>query len=164
MSPVLGVKSFPTLLAAAMSGGVSVDLDRSFLIQAVLFLFVIWALKPLLFDPVLRIFEEREKRTDGARVEAREMQEDAGQLLTKYEHELERVHQVAAEERDKLRTETTKLENEILEEARTVSGRILDDGRKEISDEVAKIRFDLGKRSEQLAREMATSILGKEVS
>lgn len=164
MSLILGAQTSPALFAAAMGGGVSVDLDRSFLFQAVLFLFALWALKPLLFDPVLRIFEEREKRSDGARAEAREMQEDAGGLLKKYERELERVHQVAAEEREKLRTETAKLEGEILEEARSVTAKVLADGRKTVAEDVAKIRFDLGKRSEQLAREMASRILGKELS
>ncbi len=161
---VLGAQSSSLVLAAAMGGGVSVDLDRSFLFQAVVFLVVIWLLKPLLFDPVLRIFEERERRTDGARDEAREMQEEAGSLLRKYEHELVRVHQVAAEVREQNRNETTKLENEILEEARASTTQILSDGRKNIEDEVGKIRFDLGKRSQQLAGDVASRILGKGAS
>ena len=57
-------------------------------------------LKPLLFDPVLKVFSLREERTEGARATARELQEKAGELLQKYEKELERVHQVAAEERE----------------------------------------------------------------
>ena len=37
--------------------------------------------------------------SDGARAEARKMQEEAGELLRKYEAELDRVNRVAAEER-----------------------------------------------------------------
>ncbi len=141
----------------------NIDLDLSFTLQMLLFAALIVALKPLLFDPVLRIFEERERRTDGARDEAREMQERAGELLEKYEAELSRVGRAAAEERERMRAETTRLENEILAEARAGTARILDQGRKDIADQVEAIRFDLGRQSERLARQIAARALGREV-
>lgn len=150
--------------AMAMSGGgISIDFDRTFVVQMVIFSALIVVLKPLLFDPVLRVFEEREKRTEGARAQARKLQEDAGALLRKYERELERVHQVAGEERDRLRAETTKLEAEILGEARAVTARLVEDGRKKIEADVGSIRFDLGRQTEQLSRDIATRVLGREV-
>jgi F-type H+-transporting ATPase subunit b len=129
----------------------------------VLFALLVVILKPLLFDPVLKVFDEREKRTEGARAEARAMQEKAGTLLRKYERELEKVNQVAAEERDRLRTETIRLEGEILREARSVATKIVEDGRGRIHTEVSKIRFDLGRQSEQVARDIATRVLGRDV-
>ena len=86
---------------------------------------LIVVLKPLLFDPVLKVFALREERTEGARATARELQEKAGELLQRYEKELERVKQVAADERDILRSETTKLKAEILGEAREATTRIM---------------------------------------
>jgi F-type H+-transporting ATPase subunit b len=148
-----------------MSGaGVTVDLDITFLVQMGLFALLVLILKPLLFDPVLRIFEEREKRTEGARGDARKMQEEAGELLRKYERELERVNGVAAEERDKLRTETSKLEAQILDEAREVTTKIAEDGRKKISEQAAAIRFELGRSAELLSRQIASRVLGREVN
>src|SRR3954453_8637843 len=61
------------------------DFDLSFLLQMLVFASLIVVLRPLLFDPVLRVFEERERRTDGARDSARAMQEEAGALLSRYE-------------------------------------------------------------------------------
>ncbi len=152
------------LAAIIAAGGVTVDLDRSFLIQAVAFLIVLLALKPMLFDPVLRIFEEREKRTEGARGEARDMQEEAGVLLRKYQREFERVNLVAAEERDRIRAETSKLEAQILDEARAVATRTADEGRTKMNQEVSRIQFDLGKHSADLSRDIASQVLGREVS
>lgn len=152
------------MLGAAMSGGISIDFDKTFVLQMCIFVVLILVLKPLLFDPVLKVFEEREKRTDGARAEARTMQEEAGQLLRRYEAELEKIHRVAAEERDHLRAETTKLEAEILREARTVSTRVVEDGRKKIEAEIGAIRVDLGRQTEQIAGAVATRVLGREVS
>jgi F-type H+-transporting ATPase subunit b len=54
----------------------AIDFDLTFVLQMLLFAALIVVLRPLLFDPVLRVFEEREKRTDGARQSARQMQEE----------------------------------------------------------------------------------------
>ncbi|MBK7584379.1 MAG: ATP synthase F0 subunit B [Myxococcales bacterium] len=151
------------MLGAAMSGGISIDFDKTFVLQMLIFATLIVVLKPLLFDPVLKVFEEREKRTEGARAEAREMQEEAGQLLRRYEAEVENIHRVASEERDHLRAETSKLEAEILNDARALTTRVVEDGRKKIETEVNGIRFDLGRQTEQIAREVAARVLGREV-
>lgn len=151
------------LLAAAGGSAVNVDFDALFVVQMLMFIALVVVLKPILFDPVLRVFEEREKRTDGAREEARQMQRRAGELLVKYESELRRIGEVAAQERDKIRAETAKLEAQILNEAREATTRIIDHGRKQIAEQVDHIRFDLGKRSEQLARDIASQALGRQV-
>ena len=39
----------------------------------------------MLFDPMLKLFEEREKRIDGAKVQARHIDEKSAGALTKYE-------------------------------------------------------------------------------
>jgi len=145
----------------AMAGGVPLDFDRTVLVQIIVFTFLILVLKPLLFDPVLKVFALREERTEGARATARELQEKAGELLQRYEKELERVHQVAAEERDRLRSETSKLEAQILNEAREVTTRLVEDGRRKIETEVNAIRFDLGKESERVAQMIVDRVSGQ---
>jgi F-type H+-transporting ATPase subunit b len=145
----------------AMAGGVPLDFDRTVLVQIIIFTLLIVVLKPLLFDPVLKVFAMREERTEGARATARELQEKAGELLQRYEKELERVHQVAAEERDRLRSETSKLEAEILREGREVTSRIVEDGRRKIETEVNAIRFDLGKESERVAQMIVERVSGQ---
>jgi F-type H+-transporting ATPase subunit b len=153
----------PLLAFAAGGGGVNIDFDLSVVAQMVLFALLIVVLKPLLFDPVLKVFEEREKRTEGAKAEARKMQEQAGELLTRYERELERVHQVAAQEREKIRSETARLEQEILAQGRQVATDIVEQGRSKIDQEVRAIQFELGRQSEQLARQIAGRVLGRDL-
>lgn len=148
---------------SAAAGGVVIDFDLTFIIQMLFFLALVVALKPLLFDPLLKVFEAREERTEGAKDSARQMQNEAGALLERYEAELLRVNAVAAEERDKIRAETSRLESEILQEARDATAAIIEAGRRDISDQVQKIRFDLGKQSEQLGRDIASRALGRDV-
>jgi F-type H+-transporting ATPase subunit b len=148
----------------ASGGGVAIDADYTVLYQMALFVVLMLVLQPLLFDPVLRIFALREQRTEGEKARARELDERAGEILERYQRELERVHQVAAEEREHLRSETAKLEAEILGEARAATARIVDEGRQKIASEMQAIQFDLGKESERLSRQIAERVLGREVN
>ena len=149
----------------AMSGSpIDLDFNNVVVFQAFIFVFLIVVLKPLLFDPMLKVFGLREERTEGARETARELEEQAGELLTRYEAELTRVNQAAAEERDRLRAEATKLEAQILKEAREAAAKIVEDGRRRIETEVNAIRFELGKQSERLASDIATRVLGREAN
>jgi F-type H+-transporting ATPase subunit b len=148
-----------------MSGSpIELDFNNIVVFQIVIFVALILILKPLLFDPMLKVFALREERTEGARDSARELDEQAGELLTRYEAELTRVNQAAAEERDRLRAETTKLEAQILNEARAAAAKIVEDGRRKIETEVNAIRFELGKQSERLASDIATRVLGREAN
>jgi F-type H+-transporting ATPase subunit b len=91
------------------------------------------------------------------------MQRRAGELLEKYEAELANVGRAAAEERDRVRSETTRLENEIINQARDATAKILAEGRGQIADQVTKIRSELERESERLAHQLAARALGREV-
>ncbi len=148
----------------ALSGGVSLDFDNTVVFQIAIFILLMFLLEPLLFAPVLRIFALREERTEGAKALARQLDEQAGELYQRYQRELERVNRVAAEERDRVRAETSKLESEILREARSATARVVDDGRKQIAAEMTRIRFDLGRESERLSQDIVTRVLGREAN
>jgi F-type H+-transporting ATPase subunit b len=152
--------ALPHLLASA----ISIDFDLTFLAQFVLFTAFITLLKPLLFDPLLKVFEEREKRTDGAKKEAREMDAEAGELLVRYQAELERVRLEAGREREKLRAETAKLEAKIMAEARAETAKILETGKARIAAEVTELRKELDRTKPELAAQIASRILDREVA
>ncbi|MCU0690395.1 MAG: ATP synthase F0 subunit B [Polyangiaceae bacterium] len=149
--------------AAAGGGGVTVDFDGSVLIQFAVFLVLFIVIKPVLLDPFLRVVEEREKRTDGAKADARKMDEMAADIIRRYESELEKVRRVANEERERLRAEAQKLEARILGEARTEAERVTEHGKGAIQKEADAIRFELGRVSASASSEIATKVLGREV-
>ncbi|MCC6215864.1 MAG: ATP synthase F0 subunit B [Polyangiaceae bacterium] len=147
----------------AGGGGVTIDFDKSLFVQLALFTALLVVMKPLLVDPMLRIFEAREKRTDGERASAREMEEKAGELLKRYETELGEVRRVAAEERERTRAELAKLEAEMLAEAHQAVGRIVEEGRAAMRREAERARSQLAEQSPALVREVASTVLGREV-
>jgi len=151
----------PFLLAAGSD--VNVDLDLSFVAQIALFGLFIVVLKPLLFDPLMKLFEAREKLTDGARADARRMDERAAELVSRFEAEIEKVRRDATVERDRLRAETAKLEARMLEDAKADAGRILAAGRTQIAAEVEALRKDLDAARPALAQQIASKMLSREV-
>ena len=146
------------------SGGVVMDIDRTMLVQMAIFVFLIVVLSPLLFKPLLRLFEERERRTEGARTDARQMQEKAENLLVRYQAKLEDVKRIATQERDRLRLETLQLESKILDEARSATAKFVEEGRLQIGHEVGKIRQDMSLVSQSIAREIGSKLLGRRIT
>ncbi len=152
-----------SLMSASSGGGVSIDFDGSVVIQFVAFLILFLIIKPLLLDPFLKLMEEREKRTEGARAKAREMDEKAGQIIKRYESELDKVRRVANEEREKLRAEAQKLEARILAEAREETAKVVEDGKAKLAAERDAIRQELGAMTAAMSAEVASRVLGREV-
>jgi len=149
--------------AASGGGGVIVDLDVTLVGQVVLFLVLLVVLKPLLFEPMLKLFEEREKRIEGAKLQARKMDEASAGALTKYEGEMQKARAAGNAERDKLRGQGAKEESEILGEVRKATSATLDEGRKRLATEVTEVKKALAAQSATLGRELASRVLGHEV-
>lgn len=149
--------------ASGASGGVTVDLDPTFLGQVVLFLVLFLVLRPLLFQPMLKLFEEREKRIDGAKNEARAMFAQADAMMARYEEELVAVRRAAGEERDKLRLEGQRNEQAILAKVRAETNATVEEGRVRIAKEASSVRAELGTSAAEIAREMAARVLGRQV-
>jgi F-type H+-transporting ATPase subunit b len=142
---------------------VTVDFDATVAAQAVLFVLLLLVLKPLLFDPMLKLFEEREKRIIGAKLQARRLDEASAGALAKYEAEMQRARAVGNTERDRMRAEGSKQENEILAKVRQSTSKTLEEGRKKLAGEVATVRTSLGREASALGRELAGRVLGRQV-
>jgi F-type H+-transporting ATPase subunit b len=105
-------------LAASASlvraGGVNLDFDATLLVQVV-FLIVLWAvLKPMLFDPLLKLFEEREKRIEGAIKKARRIDEQSAEAKAQYDDAMTKARAEGSAERETVRGEGLRKESEIL--------------------------------------------------
>jgi F-type H+-transporting ATPase subunit b len=146
-----------------LSGGVTVDLDLTFVGQIVLFVLLFLVLKPVLFDPMLKLIEEREKRIDGAKTDAKAMYADADAKMAKYEEELEAVKREAGAERDRLRAEGAREEAQILAKVRGETTKLIDDGRAQMEKEGEQLRKELDAQAQLLARDIVTRVLGREV-
>ena len=170
---LLGVSTFTDSLvhgahgthgARALAGAVDVDLDLSLFVQLGLFVVLMLVLKPVLFDPMMRLFEEREKRIEGTRHQATKEDERSAKALAKYETVLAKAREAGTAERDALKAEGLKREAALMAQVRAASASTLEQGRAEISKEAAAARSQLTADARALGKEMASRVLGREVA
>jgi F-type H+-transporting ATPase subunit b len=153
------------ILAAGASApqAIQVDFDATFLVQLVLFVALTLILKPLLFDPMLKLFEEREKLTDGAKAQARKMDEKSATALAEYEAAMAKARAAANAEREKVRAEGLKREQEILSSVRASTAQALEEGKKSAQVEAQRARASLRAEAPKIAQELAERVLGRSV-
>ncbi len=149
---------------AVADGGVTVDLDASLFVQLALFLILLVVLKPLLFDPMMKLFEEREKRIEGARAEATAEDQRSSQALTEYEKTMTAAREAGALERDALRAAGVKEEASIMAEVRQKTAATLEQGRAMTASDVERMRRELVGEGGALAGALASRVLGREIA
>lgn len=142
---------------------ISVDFDATVAVQVVLLVALTLALKPLLFDPILKLFEERENRIDGVRAAARQIDEKSATALATYDAEMAKARASANAERDAQRALGLKSEQEILAKAREETARVIDEGKQAVQAAAAAARVTLKADAVTLIQEVAASAIGREV-
>jgi F-type H+-transporting ATPase subunit b len=149
---------------SSAAGGVNLDFDATLLVQ-VGFIVVLWlVLKPVLFDPMLKLFEEREKRIEGAIKRARKIDEESAEAMTRYNDVVSKARAEGAAEREKLRAEGLRKESDLLTAVRNETQKRVDAERATIQKEVAATRSNLAPHTTQLAKDFAKRVLGREVA
>jgi F-type H+-transporting ATPase subunit b len=112
---------------------------------------------------MLKLFEEREKRIDGAKVQARKIDEKSATALAKYEAEMAKARATANTEREKIRGEAVRREQEILSAVRAATAKAIDDGKRAAHAEAERARATLRADAAAMAKELASRVLGREV-
>ncbi|HEX4355334.1 MAG TPA: ATP synthase F0 subunit B, partial [Polyangiales bacterium] len=92
-------------LGVLLAGGSVIDLDATLFVQMAIFFIAFFVLKTLVFTPVLKLFDAREKATDGAKADAKRMETEANEKREHFEAELRKVSAAANEDREKQRNE-----------------------------------------------------------
>ncbi len=151
-------------LIAVLSGGSVVDLDATVFVQFVCFLLVFFVLRSLLFKPLIKVLQEREKATEGDVKEAKARQREAENKMRKYERELERIREKASAEREKIRESGRAREREILEKARQEANAIVADGRETIDQQADEVRTQMDLEIQTLSKEIVATILGRKAA
>ena len=154
-----------TILGTALlEGGVDVDLNLTFVIQVGLIVVLLLVLKPVLFEPMLKLFEAREERIDGAKKKARETDIKSAKAETEFQTQMGKAQASGNVERERLRNEGVKAENEVLAKVRAETAAFLDDRRQKAQEELKAARSDLQGSAQDLAKQLATRVLGRELS
>jgi F-type H+-transporting ATPase subunit b len=113
---------------------------------------------------MLKLFEEREKRIDGAKKKARETDIKSAKAETEFQDQMGKAQAQGNAERERLRADGMKAENEVLAKVRAETSALLAEGRKKAQDELTTARAQIRAQSQDMAKLLASRVLGREVS
>jgi F-type H+-transporting ATPase subunit b len=117
----------------------------------------------LLRSVLLQLFDAREQAIDGAKAEAKRMQEEAVQKREHFEAELRRVSASANEEREKGRTEAQRLARQLTEQARSQALTTQKAAKDRLDVQAAEVRKNALAQVPVIARELTSKLLGRSV-
>jgi F-type H+-transporting ATPase subunit b len=130
----------------------------------VLFVLLIVPSNKVIFQPLLRVLEEREARMDGAREKARAVSSEADEVLGRYEAAVT-VARKAAESERRGALETARREQvRVTGEARGEAERQVSEARVQVASAADAARVGMRQEAEQLARDVASQVLGRGLS
>jgi len=141
-----------------------IDIDLTVFVQFALFLVLYFVGNKLLFQPYLQLRERRKASTEGARVEAEQMSAQADAKLAEYEKQLAGARSRANEEGRKVRAEGMANEKEVTERARAETQKSIDEAAAKMRTETEAARLQLLPQASDLARKIASKLLGREVA
>lgn len=151
------------LFTALLSEGSIIDLDGTIWIQLGLFAIAFFIFRPLIFRPMVALFEARENAIEGAKLEALRLQDEAAAEGEEFDEEMRRLRLQAGEERDRLRAEGKRLESAVLDRVREETERQLASAEEKLEREQAKLRQELSQSVPALAKQIASKMLSREV-
>lgn len=151
-------------LAHAAGGALEIFPDKRIFIQIALFALLIAPINKLLFQPVMRVLEERREQIEGSRERAETMQAEAESVLKAYEAALSGAREQVENER-KVRVEAARDERtRLTATARAGAEERITRARGEVASALEQARAQMKRETDELAREAASRVLGRELS
>ena len=158
MSPILA------LAAETVKDPPILDLDSTVFLQLAIFVVTAMFLSRFLFRPYLQVRAARGAGIEGAKDEARRMDEEAAARLADYQQSLAQARSKAGGERARLQGEAVKRDHEITEAARAATQASLEQARSRLDADATVARSQLEPRAQEIAKSIAKKILGREVA
>ena len=153
-----------TLAAEAAKDPPILDIDGTVFVQLAIFVITAIVLSRYLFRPYLEVKTARSSGTEGAKEEARRLQEEGAARMADYENRLSEARHQANQERSKLQAEAVKRDGEITAAARNATQAALESARAKLETEAEATRQQLEPRAQEIGRSIARKILGREVA
>jgi F-type H+-transporting ATPase subunit b len=151
------------LFTALLSEGSIIDLDGTIWIQLGLFAVAFFVFRPLIFRPMVALFEARENAIEGSKLEALRLQDEASAESEEFDVAMRRLRLQAGEERDRLRAEGKRLERTVLDRVGEETDKQLAEADTQLKAEAAKLRAEIDQSVPSLARQIASKMLNREV-
>jgi len=133
------------------------------IIQLVIVLSLMVILSQILFTPFLTVLQERRNRIEGAEKRAKDLQQQAEELIERYREAIAAGQAQGAGIRDEIRKTSLAEETEILQKAMEQANRLIQEVKTRVAEEARAARTELRLQAQNLSREITEKILGRSV-
>lgn len=140
-----------------------ISLDISILYQVVLFVLLWLILSKILFQPYLRLLDEREQRTTGAQHDSSDLEQEGARLRAEYEEKIRASQSAAYADKERVLQSARAEREKVLGEARQEAVQTLERARQEIASAVAAERGLAATEAADIAAVIASKLLGRNV-
>jgi F-type H+-transporting ATPase subunit b len=153
-----------SLLSVVASERPLISFDGTLVINIALWLILFFVLRPLLWEPMVKLLAAREGGIQGSRSDAKGAIADAASKRAEYDSALKSARSSAAGERDAIRNAALKQEGDILAKARATVSEAVDAQREKIRVQREQLTVELKATIPQISKDIASKVLGREVA
>jgi len=139
------------------------SIDKTLIIQLVIFVSAIFVLNNLLFKPLLNLQSKREQLTTGTSSEAKELKLKAEETINEYNNKINEARIQVQEERNNIRKQAQTSASEIIEISRNESQHVLEDAKARIYEDTENIKEQIKPEIETIAKDVAARLLKREI-
>jgi len=157
---------FAATPAVAAEGGLVLmpDFERTLPLLLLAFVLLIYPVNALIFRPIFKVLEERDRKIAGNRENARRVEGEADEILERYERAVRDAREQAEATRKSALENTRREYAEQTQGVRSQAEQEVGRAREEIERVLTETRSGLRVQAEQLASEAASRILGRTLS
>ncbi|MEY3012609.1 MAG: synthase [Pseudomonadota bacterium] len=147
-----------SLLERAHAAGL-VDVDATAIVQFLFFLTLVLVLPKLIFEPLLKRFDQRSARTEGARAEARRMLKEADEQVVVFERAMADEKQRAMAERAAARMQAQRETNDAIAKVRRETNARIESGIEGLRAQGVSARAEIDAEAKAIAGMIVTKII-----
>ena len=140
-----------------------VELNYTVWIQMANFLLLILILNFLLYKPVLKIIEKRNKQIEESKEEVRSLDETIDRKSAEYEEKIRQARAEAAVQRNGIKEEGTEQGKEILGKVRDEISKTMEGFKAAMQKEADEARETLRDQTRTIAGDISEKVLGRGV-
>jgi len=141
-----------------------ISLDISILYQAVLFVILWLILDKVLFQPYLKLLEEREQKTTGAQHDSADLESEGAELRGQYQGKIAQAQSAGYAVKDRLLQAAREEREKVLGEARLEAASYLEQSRREIATALEQEKRLASVEGAAVAADMVSKVLGRKVA
>lgn len=138
-----------------------ITLDWTLGVASIVFLITLVSLNRLLFQPLLRVLDERRAKTSDLRHKAQKTLDSFQSLVDRYQEKVKQERQAGYKLAEAVRNEALQQRQGKMVETRTHAERLLAEAREQVEKELVSAQARLRSSAAEISRSITQKVLGR---